>query len=64
VALRATHPDRGMDEPALFFLGMTGQAGLRLDVPRLDVGMLEFLLGANCVRREETKDCERDATSP
>jgi len=54
VALRAAHPYRGMDEPALSLLRMTGQAGPRLDVPWLDVGVLELLLGANSKRGSET----------
>ena len=64
VALRATHPDRGMDEPALLFLGMTGQAGLRLDIAWLDVGMLELFLGRNSGGQEETNGGERDAAFP
>ena len=56
VALLATISHRGVDEPALFFLGMTGQAGLRLDVSWLDIGVLELFLGSNSERREETNN--------
>jgi hypothetical protein len=45
-----------MDEAALFFLGMAGQAGLRLDVVRLDVRVLELFLGRYSDGGEKTKN--------
>ena len=53
-----------MNEPALFLFGMAGQAGLRLDVPWLDVGVLELFLGRNSGGQEETNGGERDAAFP
>jgi len=45
-----------MDEPPLFFLGMAGQAGLRLDISWLDVGVLEFFLSLTSKWREKTNN--------
>lgn len=47
MTVRTTRPDCGMNEAALFLFGMAGQAGLWLDVPWLNVRVLEVFLGVN-----------------
>jgi hypothetical protein len=55
VTVRTTHLNCGVNEPGLFLFGMAGQAGFRLDISGLDVGVLELFLGGNSHGQEETE---------
>jgi hypothetical protein len=51
VAVRATHPNCRVDEPAFFLLGVAGQACFRPDVLWFNEGMLDSFFSKNTKRR-------------